>query len=446
MNNGPLGGLMNPGLRAQGAQFGSSHRSDGIGHHVDPHRSAIKQYAAQAAHRLATAMGAISTKTAIGGLLGHESFSAGVAFGMVASLASTVYELGNLFKMFSLAEYADSQHSGSFWMRIERSMLLGPPGAPANASLMSLAHFWPGFDRQAKEAHEQREALFSMISYAFEHPGEVLKTIGDAQSRKYQEFKADLARQTMKGDFHAGVLAGELLLDVLMVIDGVATIGKIAAKIPRLLELLPKLRELAPALRAAMESAEVRESRFVDWAKPEVIQRGRVSSRLRLSGSAHRNTRVEIDATGGASNEATFVYRPTSGVRLDAQRGATTTILGSYNNDMKSILGELGNIKSTDFGPRVDGFNIMNVSDDLYVSPQQFWSQYNQPWLYNSIERGDNIVMATEPAFDILDVNTGSSVFIRPSMSGKIELSGFGREYLMLRRAGYVYQNGVMVK
>jgi hypothetical protein len=46
--------------------------------------------------------------------------------------------------MFSLAEYIDSQYSGSLWTRIERSMLLGPLSAPANASLMSFAHFGPG--------------------------------------------------------------------------------------------------------------------------------------------------------------------------------------------------------------------------------------------------------------------------------------------------------------
>ena len=134
-------------------------------------------------------------------------------------------------------------------------------------------------------------------------------------------------------------------------------------------------------------------------------------------------------------------------VLLQAQEGRTTTILGSYNNDMRSVLGELGNIKSTDFGPKVGGFNVLNVPDNLYISPKQFWSEYNQNFLRSAVSRNDNILMATRPAFDVADVKTGFSVLARPNpTTGMMELSGFGREYLMLRRTGYSYENGVMVK
>ena len=45
------------------------------------------------------------------------------------------------------------------------------------------------------------------------------------------------------------------------------------------------------------------------------------------------------------------------------------------------------------------------------------------------------------------DVKTGFSILARPNpVTGKIELSGFGREYLEMRRVGYNYQNGVMGK
>ena len=114
---------------------------------------------------------------------------------------------------------------------------------------------------------------------------------------------------------------------------------------------------------------------------------------------------------------------------------------------MRSVVGELGNVKSTDFGPRVGGFNVLNVPDELNVSPKQFWTEYNQPWLSNAIDRGDNFLMATRPAFDVTDARTGFSVLTRPNpVTGQMELSGFGREYLMMRRAGYVYQDGAMVK
>ena len=274
MNNGPLGGPANRGLRGLGGLHGGGQRTPAVKTDGDPHRSAIQQFAAHAAHRLATAMGATSTKSAIGGLLGHESFSAGVAFGMARNLAVSVYQLGDLLKMFAMAEYDDSQHSGSFWRRIERSMMLGPAGASASITMISLAHFWPGFDRAAKDARDQRDALLQMVACVFEHPGEMLKTISDSQAKKYEEFKACLERHSLIGNFHAGDLFGELLLDVLMVIDGVAAIAKIAAKIPRLLELLPKLNELAPALRDAFRKPGIVKSPYAEGPKPEPIKRG----------------------------------------------------------------------------------------------------------------------------------------------------------------------------
>ena len=65
-------------------------------------------------------------------------------------------------------------------------------------------------------------------------------------------------------------------------------------------------------------------------------------------------------------------YKPSSGVALKATPGKTTTILGSYEKDMKSIVGELGNVKSTDFGSNVGGLNILNVPDDMYKNADQF--------------------------------------------------------------------------
>jgi hypothetical protein len=280
MNNGPLGGPTNRGLGGAAGHHGRCQRIPGIATHDDPHHSTVLQHAAQAAHHLATAVGAIGTNSAIGGLLGRESFSAGVAFGMVRNLAVSVHQLGDLLKMFAMAEYDESQRGGSFLKRFERSMMLGPVGASANVTMMSLAHFWPGFDRAAEDARDQRDALIQLVGYAFEHPGEVLKTIGDSQAKKYEEFKADLERHSMAGDFHAGDLFGELLLDVLMVIDGVAAIAKIVAKIPRLVELLPKLNELAPALRDAFKKPGIVKSPYAEGPKPEPLKRSSPPSSL----------------------------------------------------------------------------------------------------------------------------------------------------------------------
>jgi hypothetical protein len=51
-------------------------------------------------------------------------------------------------------------------------------------------------------------------------------------------------------------------------------------------------------------------------------------------------------------------------VLLQAIEGRTTTILGSYANDMGSVVAELGNVKSLNFGSRVGDFNVLNVPDN----------------------------------------------------------------------------------
>lgn len=101
---------------------------------------------------------------------------------------------------------------------------------------------------------------------------------------------------------------------------------------------------------------------------------------------------------------------------------------------MKYIVDELGNIKSTDFGPRVDGFNVLNVADDLYKTPKQFWTEYNEPWINNAVNRSDLILMASEPRF-----GPSSMLFRLNQQTGKLELSGFGKEYSFLRQNGYIY-------
>ncbi|WP_274509748.1 hemagglutinin repeat-containing protein [Xanthomonas campestris] len=164
-----------------------------------------------------------------------------------------------------------------------------------------------------------------------------------------------------------------------------------------------------------------------------------------LAISANRAINAEIAAnnatraTYAAADSSTYVpavlnFQPSSGILLEATLGKTTTILGSYGQDMKYVVNELGNVKSVDFGPRVDGFNVLNVPDELYISPKQFWNEYNQPWLGNAVNRNDSILMATEPNF-----GPASKLFRLNDATGKLELSGFGKEYLYLRQEGLRY-------
>ena len=142
---------------------------------------------------------------------------------------------------------------------------------------------------------------------------------------------------------------------------------------------------------------------------------------------------TEMRAKEMLSSVAKLDYVPTSAAVLQGQAGRTSTILGSYQMDMKHIIAEMGNVKSLNFGAKPGGFNVLNVPDNLYRSPSQFWSQYNHPWLDKAVSRGDNFIFATKPDW---------SVFTRPNAVGKLELSGFGKEYLFLRKTGFPSQLG----
>lgn len=128
-------------------------------------------------------------------------------------------------------------------------------------------------------------------------------------------------------------------------------------------------------------------------------------------------------------------YVPTSGVKLQATPGKTTTVLGTYRDDTGQILKELGNVKSTDLSGRTGYFNLLNTPDELYdtLGGDRFWEMYNKPWLELAIKRNDVFVMATEPSLENCtrydqDLNINF-------------LSGFGREYYY-REYYYLIGNG----
>ena len=134
---------------------------------------------------------------------------------------------------------------------------------------------------------------------------------------------------------------------------------------------------------------------------------------------------------GKSGSKAKLDYVTSNGLVLETTPNKTTTVLGTYKSDTGAILDELGNVKSLDFGPRDGGFNLLNTPDELYVSPNQFWNEYNKPWLDNAIARNDIFKIATEPTWDNL---TRVNMF-----SGKTELTGFGREYTYLKKHGYYF-------
>lgn len=124
-------------------------------------------------------------------------------------------------------------------------------------------------------------------------------------------------------------------------------------------------------------------------------------------------------------------YLPTSGVKLKTSPWETTTVLGTFKDDTRNILVETGNIKSTDFRMKKNQFNLLNTPDELYESAEQFWEEYNQPWLDRVIARNDIVYIATEP--------TETSLYRINDITGMKELTGFGKEYQYLSDHGYKY-------
>ncbi len=122
---------------------------------------------------------------------------------------------------------------------------------------------------------------------------------------------------------------------------------------------------------------------------------------------------------------------PSSGVPIKLDTNRTNTILGSYGGDTKRILAESSYPKTENFGPNKGGINILNVPDEKYVNPDQFWKDYNEPFLRSAMNRGDNIVMATKPT---------TGVLTRTLEDGTVVRSGFGREYDFLKANGYRYE------
>jgi CheY-like chemotaxis protein len=133
-------------------------------------------------------------------------------------------------------------------------------------------------------------------------------------------------------------------------------------------------------------------------------------------------------------------YKTTSGTILVSTPGKTTTILGNFNDDTKAILKELNVPKSTDFSGNPGGFNLLNTPDDLFtkLGEDGFWDLYNEPFLNEVINRGDEILMATPLTDDYL--------YRIDLITGKKRRSGYGKEYDYLVDHGYDYIDGKMIK
>ena len=116
---------------------------------------------------------------------------------------------------------------------------------------------------------------------------------------------------------------------------------------------------------------------------------------------------------------AVIHYTTTSGiVNPTGTLGQTTIMLGRYGSDMNTIINQqLQCRKTIDFSGDLGGFQVLNVPDSLYITADQFWTDFNEPFLQQGIARNDVILGTTTPS------------------SG----GGYGREISFLQSNDYTY-------
>ena len=81
-----------------------------------------------------------------------------------------------------------------------------------------------------------------------------------------------------------------------------------------------------------------------------------------------------------------------------------------------------------------DGYKMLNTNQFYYSNPDQFWTQFNKPWLDGLVSSKADVIVLSDKSNDLLKYKwtkndlTGEAVFdINPTTGEKI-LTGFGKE------------------
>ena len=372
------------------------------------HSHALGGFLAGAALGLAAAVGAAVVIGAVVGAVAAEVATAGLATPLVVGAVATVGEFGlNAVaggKIMGLAEQEGEALGASSLGAPSGAISAGSPNVKVNGLAAARAT-----DPDSCDASKLAQ-------------GSKLVAINGLPATRVGD-KASCGALVVQGSPN-------------VVIGGPAvTVAPIQSEVPAwarwavvVAGLLPALGGLARAIGPAI--AEVEASGFARAAQTGAKALGRA-----------------MEARAGGATEPPIQkldYRPTSGITLEGTPGKTTTVLGSYRMDTSHVVDEMGNVKSTDFGAKPGQLNVLNVPDDVANNSPDFWTEYNQPWLQNAVDRGDPILMATSP--DAVDPS-GNSVLSRMNdATGEMEPTGFGREVQFLQDNGYHYENGTMVR
>jgi hypothetical protein len=211
-----------------------------------PSREELEVRVKELLRTLQTTSNWFESKMAINNLLGSSSFTLGAVAGMTRSLVVSAHDLACLANTLALAEYYDLSHSPSLWRRIQsRMMFTSSAGAAFLVGNLAAAGWsMQQMTAMASNAHKERQALFDLLADVFGNPSPFFDQLKSDMSETYQAFMGHLGSHSLSGNFKAGELFGELLLNVLLIADGITAAAKLISAAPRLLQNLARLKRL----------------------------------------------------------------------------------------------------------------------------------------------------------------------------------------------------------
>jgi hypothetical protein len=175
-------------------------------------------------------------------VLGPQSFSAGVCVGIVKNPVTSVVALLELQKVFILADLHDRLEHPQSWSALLPSFIPGQQPIALGARGLLALGFLEREDLLA--AHRQRTEMLGELREILANPAEFLtglpgKLVHDYED-KFRRYSALRAKTDLVSQFQAGEILGDLLMDVLTTIAGIAsgvgTVAKLAVKAPQLMK------------------------------------------------------------------------------------------------------------------------------------------------------------------------------------------------------------------
>lgn len=236
--------------------------------------------------------------------LGDKSFGLGACYGIVKNPVMSVVGLLELMKTLIEADLYER-----LTQRVTWKTMLKPGGGLGLPELSDVGYHLAMYAGvlsidDLKRSYESREALIKNVEEMIKHPVDTVgKMTGQVKAEyvaKWNRFRELQKLTDLRSQFEAGELFGEVLMEVVMIVLTVISVGgaavKLAAKVPQLV----RLAEVVKGARAARAGGVVAEAGEV----------------VKGAGAASTSFKT-VEAVSGVAtkrNEAFFWSGRTSGV------------------------------------------------------------------------------------------------------------------------------------